>query len=138
MPRILAFDYGTKRTGIAVTDPLQLIAAPLETVPTGQVEAWLKTYTCTEEIERFVVGEPLHADGNPAQIHDKVMEFCQFLEKEYPDIPITLQDERYSSERAKQVILQSGVRKKKRRDKSLVDKVAAVLILEDYMNENVW
>ena len=138
MPRILAFDYGTKRTGIAVTDPLQLIAAPLETVPTDGVEAWLKTYTFTEEIERFVVGEPLHADGNPAQIHDKVIEFCQFLEREYPHIPITLQDERYSSERAKQVILQSGVRKKKRRDKSLVDKVAAVLILEDYMNEEVW
>ena len=138
MARILGIDYGTKRTGLATTDPLQIIATALETVPTEAVKSWLENYVRTETVERFVLGEPLHEDGNPAQIHDRVLEFRDWLEKTFPDLPVVLQDERYSSVRARSVILQSGAKRKKRRDKSLVDKVSAVLILEDYMRENVW
>ena len=138
MPRILCFDYGTKKTGIATTDPLQIIATAIGTTPTEALKDWLEIYLREEEVERFVLGEPLHPDGNPAQIHEQVLTFRDYLMKTYPTIPVTLQDERYSSARARDVILRSGVKKKKRRDKTLVDKVSAVLILEDYMQENVW
>ena len=138
MPRILCFDYGTKKTGIATTDPLQIIATAIGTTPTEALKNWLEKYLREEEVERFVLGEPLHPDGNPAQIHEQVLTFRDYLTKTYPTIPVTLQDERYSSARARDIILRSGAKKKKRRDKTLVDKVSAVLILEDYMQENVW
>lgn len=129
----MAIDYGTKRTGIAVTDPLRLIAAPLDTVTTSDLFAFLAEYLSGEAVEKIVVGEPLHADGQPAQIHHLVIGFVRKLRKLYPDIEVVLHDERFTSEDARQVILQSGARKKKRRDKSLVDKVSAVLILQDYL-----
>ncbi|MCB0579603.1 MAG: Holliday junction resolvase RuvX [Phaeodactylibacter sp.] len=133
MPRILAIDYGTKRTGLAVTDPLQIIASGLDTVATPELEEYLKQYLGQEEVETIVVGEPLYPDGNPAQIHPLVVGFVRKLKKLFPDIEVVTHDERYTSEEARQVILQSGARKKKRRDKSLVDKVSAVLILQDYL-----
>ncbi len=133
MPRILAIDYGTKRTGLAVTDPLQLIAQSLATVPTGDVFGFLKKYFDEEEVELIVVGLPLYPDGNPAQIAPLVDKFVKQLNKEFPHLPVAMQDERYSSETAKDFILKSGARRKKRRDKSLVDKVSAAIILEDYM-----
>lgn len=136
MPRILAIDYGTKRTGLAVTDPLQIIATGLDTVPTSNLLPFLEEYLQNEEVETFVLGEPLYPDGNPAQIHHLVIGLKRKLEKTYPSIPVVLQDERYTSEEAKEVIRNSGVKKKKRRDKSLVDKVSAVLILQDYMEIN--
>ncbi len=138
MSRILAIDFGLKRTGIAVTDPLKIIATGLTTVPTAEVLDFLKTYCAKEEVERFVVGLPMHPDGNPAQIAPQADAFAERLRKLFPDKEVLRQDERYTSVQAKQIILQSGAKKQKRRDKSLVDKVAAALILEQYMEENYW
>lgn len=138
MGRILAIDYGLKRTGIAVTDPLQIIASGLTTVETGTLMDFLVRYCQTETVERFVVGLPLHPDGNPAQIAPQVDAFVEKLKKQFPDTPVTRQDERYTSNEAKKIILQSGIKKQKRRDKALVDKVAAAIILEQYMLDNHW
>ncbi|MCB0549624.1 MAG: Holliday junction resolvase RuvX [Phaeodactylibacter sp.] len=133
MARILAIDYGTKRTGLAVTDPLQIIANGLDTVATSELEDYLQRYLEQEEVEAIVVGEPFYPDGNPAQIHHLVVGFVRRLKKLFPDIEVVTHDERFTSEEAKQIILQSGAKKKKRRDKGLVDKVSAVLILQDYL-----
>ncbi len=133
MPRIMAIDYGTKRTGLAVSDPFQIIASGLETVPTGEIFDYLTRYFAQEEVETIVVGEPLYPDGNPAQIAHLVVGFVRNLKKLFPQITVVMQDERYTSEEAKRVILESGASQKKRRDKSLVDKVSAVLILQEYM-----
>ncbi len=138
MGRILAIDFGLKRTGIAVTDPLKIIASGLTTVPTAEVMAFLEKYCSEEEVERFVVGLPLHPDGNPAQIAAQADLFAEQLQKKFPDQPVARQDERYTSFEAKRIILQSGAKKQKRRDKALVDKVAAALILEQYMEANFW
>lgn len=133
MSRILAIDYGTKRTGLAVSDPLQIIANPMDTIPTAGLLDFLKQYVEREEVEAIVVGEPLYPDGNPAQIHHLVVGFVRQLKKLFPGIEVVTHDERFTSEQAREVILQSGAGKKKRRDKSLVDKISAVLILQDYM-----
>jgi putative Holliday junction resolvase len=138
MSRILAIDYGLRRTGIAVTDPLKIIATALTTVPTAELMPFLTRYCQEEPVERFVVGLPLHPDGNPAQIAGAVDEFVEKLRKQFPDKPVVRQDERYTSKEAKRIILQSGVKKQKRRDKSLVDKIAAALILEQYMQDHYW
>lgn len=138
MGRILAIDFGSKRTGIAVTDPLKIIASGLTTVPTAEVMAFLEKYCSEEEVECFVVGLPLYPDGNPAQIATQVDQFAEQLRKKFPDLPVNRQDERNTSNDAKRIILQSGTKKMKRRDKSLVDKVAAALILEQYMEANFW
>lgn len=133
MARILAIDYGTKRTGIAATDPLQIIANGLDTLPTEQVLDFLKKYIATEDVERIVVGEPMHWDGNPAQIAPQVQAFVRQLRELFPNLEVSMQDERFTSEDAKKIILQSGAKKKKRQDKSLVDKISAVLILQEYL-----
>lgn len=133
LPRILAIDYGTKRTGLAVTDPLQIIANGLDTVATPDLIAFLKRYVQQEEVECIVVGEPLYPDGAPAQIHHLVVGLVRQLQKLFPAIKVVTHDERYTSEQAKQAIRDSGARKKKRRDKSLVDKISAVIILQDYL-----
>ena len=133
MARILAIDYGTKRVGVAVSDPLQIIANGLDTVATIDIFDFLKKYIAEEEVETLVIGMPMHLDGNPAQIADKVFAFIKQFEKLFPEIKVETQDERYTSVDAKKIILQSGAKKKKRRDKSLVDKVAAILILQEYM-----
>jgi putative holliday junction resolvase len=136
--RILAIDFGLKRTGIAVTDPLKIIASALTTVPTHEVFDFLKKYCATESVEAFVVGLPLYPDGNPAQIAPEADAFALRLQAAFPDKPVHRQDERYTSEQAKQVILHSGIKKQKRRDKTLVDKVAAALILEQFMQDHYW
>ncbi len=133
MARILGIDYGTKRTGLAVTDPLQLIVSGLETVPTHTLLDFIKKYCAEEVVEFFVVGEPMHLDGNPGQIMPEIKGFVRKLSKLFPDKPVILHDERFTSEEAKRIILESGTKKKKRRDKSLVDKISAVLILQDYL-----
>lgn len=139
MSRILSIDYGTKRTGIAATDPLKLSVNGLTTLPTEEVLEFLKEYLAKEEVEKIVVGEPLHATGQPGQIHHLVIGFVRKLQRVFPKIEIVLHDERFTSEDARSVILQSGARQKKRRDKSLVDKVSAVLILKDYLEtSNSW
>lgn len=136
--RILGIDYGLKRTGIAATDPLKIIASGLETVSTENVEDYLSQYLAAEEVERIVVGMPLYPDGNPAQIAPQVEAFVKKLQKLFPETEVITWDERYTSEEAKRIILQSGAKKKQRRDKALVDKISAALILEDYLRANVW
>jgi putative Holliday junction resolvase len=138
MGRIVGIDYGLKRCGIAVTDPLKIISSGLVTVPTGAVMTFLTDYVQKEDVEAFVVGLPLHPDGNPAQIANQVDAFVAALIKRFPDVPVHRQDERYTSNEARKVILNSGLKKSKRRDKSLVDKVAAALILEQYMAAHYW
>ena len=138
MSRILAIDFGLKRTGIAVTDPLRIIASGLTTVPTADVMDFLKNYCNEEDVECFVVGLPMHKDGNPAQIAPQADVFSEKLQKQFPDKPVFRYDERNTSKEAFKIILQSGIRKSKRRDKALVDKVAAALILQHYMEENHW
>jgi putative Holliday junction resolvase len=138
MGRIVGIDYGSKRSGIAVTDPLKIIASGLVTVPTHELMAFLIRYVGSEDVESFVVGLPLHLDGNPAQLADQVDGFVRKLQKQFEGKPVFRQDERNTSNDAKRIILASGVKKQKRRDKSLVDKVAAALILEQYMQANHW
>ncbi len=135
MGRIMAIDYGLIRTGIAVSAPLQIIANGLETVPTENLIDFLKAYLSEETVETIVVGEPLHLDGTPAQITPQINGFLASLRRIFPMVDIARQDERFTSVEAKRIILDSGVKKKKRRDKSLVDKVSAVLILQSYMEE---
>jgi len=133
--RILAIDYGSKKTGLAVTDPLRIIASPLDTVPSPELFEYLDRYFEDEEVAEIVIGEPFLEEGVPAQFHNRVMKFAEQLKKRYPDIPVFFQDETSSSKNAKQVLLRSGAKKGKRRDKNLVDKIAASLILEDYLIE---
>lgn len=135
MARILAIDYGTKRTGLAVTDPLQIIASGLDTVATYQLLDYLKVYMEAEEVETILIGEPLHLDGNPTKLVPEIKALARKIQKSYPDVLIEFRDERFTSEMAKEVILNSGAKKKKRRDKSLVDKVAAAIILQEYLEE---
>lgn len=138
MGRILAIDFGLKRTGIAVTDPLRIIASGLTTVPSAETLDFLQKYCAEEAVDCFVVGLPLYPDGNPAQIAPQADAFAARLRQLFPGKPVYRQDERYTSNEAKRIILESGAKKQKRRDKSLVDKVAAALILEQYMQENHW
>jgi len=129
----MSIDYGMKRVGIAVTDPLQIIANGLDTVPTSEIFDFLKTYTDNEEVSEIVVGMPLHADGNPTGLEPAINDFIRKVNKLFPAIKVVRQDERFTSSDAKKIILQSGARKKKRRDKSLVDKISAVLILQEFL-----
>jgi putative holliday junction resolvase len=129
----MAIDYGTKRTGVAVSDPLQIIANGLDTVPTGEIFEFLEKYLRQEEVETIVVGEPFHPDGNPSQIAHLVADFVKKLRNLFPGLEVITHDESFTSDEARRIIIQSGARKKKRRDKSLIDKVSAVLILQDYL-----
>ncbi|MBK6933434.1 MAG: Holliday junction resolvase RuvX [Saprospirales bacterium] len=138
MSRIVAIDFGLKRTGIAVTDPLKIIASALSTVPTASALDFLTRYCAEEEVESFVVGLPLYPDGNPAQIAAAADAFAKRLGELFPGKPVFRQDERYTSNEAKRIILASGIKKQKRRDKTLVDKIAAALILEQFMQANHW
>jgi len=135
MGRIMAIDYGKKRTGIAVSDPLQMIANGLDTVETKNLFDFLATYFSEHEVEEIVVGEPLLENGEPSQNLPRVKAFITKFEEKYPSIKVTLQDERYTSREAKRTIVGSGINRKKRRDKSLVDKIAAVIILQQYIEK---
>ena len=133
MSRIVGIDYGTKRSGIAATDILQIAVHGVDTVPTGTLWDWLEAYIKKEEVEKIVIGHPTHADGNAVSFMNQIIGLERKIKKTYPHIVVVLHDEAFSSARAKQVILASGVGQKKRKDKSLVDKVAAILILQDYL-----
>lgn len=133
MPRILAIDYGLKRTGLAATDPLQIIASPLETVPTLQLMDFLKDYVRREEVEAFVVGQPKQADNSPSEIASHVEGFVKRLQVQFPNTPIYREDERFTSIMARQAMLAGGMKKKDRQDKANVDKVSAAIILQSYM-----
>ena len=129
----MAIDYGTKRTGIAVTDPLKIIANGLDTVATVDLWSFLETYFQQETVECVVFGEAKQADGSPNKNHHLIVGMMRKIKKNYPTIQVNTFDERYTSMRAKEIILQSGAKKKKRRQKGLIDKISAVLILQDYM-----
>jgi len=136
MTRIMAIDYGTKRTGLAVSDPLQIIASGLDTIDTHKLLDFLGTYFKAEEVETIVIGEPRHADGNPTKITHLIIGLERKLKKLYPEKKVILQDEAFTSADAKKIILQSGAKKKKRREKGLIDKISAVLILQEYMERS--
>ncbi len=132
--RILSIDYGKKRTGIAVTDPAQIIANGLTTVETPKLLAFLRDYVQHEQVERFVIGLPTQPNGQPSENQQRVLAFAEKLEKMLPAIPIEFYDERFTSVLAHQTILDSGIGKKRRQtDKGLVDEISACIILQSYM-----
>ena len=133
MARILSIDYGRKRTGLAVTDPLQLIAGGLATVSTSELFDWLKGYISREDVERIVIGEPRQPNGEPSENLARVQQFVNRWRKAVPNVPIQYYDERFTSVLAHQVMLDSGIGKKARQNKGLVDEISATIILEDYM-----
>ncbi|KPM31610.1 Putative Holliday junction resolvase [Croceitalea dokdonensis DOKDO 023] len=134
MARILALDYGKVRTGIAVTDELQIIASGLTTVATSELPQFLRKYLATEDVERIVIGEPKQMDGTPSTSEALMQPFIAKLEKWYPNILVTRQDERFTSKLAFDSMLASGLGKKKRSNKALVDEISATIILQDYLN----
>ena len=133
MARILSIDYGRKRTGLAVTDPLQIIAGGLATVSTSELFEWLKGYVAREQVERIIIGEPRQPNGQPSENLLRVQQFVSQWRKSVPDIPIEYYDERYTSVLAHQAMLIGGLKKKARQDKALVDEISATIILEDYL-----
>lgn len=135
MSRILAIDYGKKRTGIAVTDPLQIICTGLPTIPTKELFQFLKNYLIQEEVEAFVIGESKNLDNTKSQVADAIEQFAKKLQNIYPDIPIHWMDERFTSKMAKQSMLMSGMKKKKRQQKEIVDEISATLILQSYLQK---
>lgn len=135
MPRILAFDYGTKRIGIAVTDPLQIIATGLDTIHPKDILEYIRRYLLAEPVEAFVFGDPKQMDGSPSDSKPHVVGFSRSLKKVYPDIPQFWVDERFTSKIAQQTIMQSGLKKQDRQNKERVDTIAATLILQYFMEQ---
>jgi len=133
MGRILGVDYGQKKCGLAVTDPLQIIVSPLKTVKTSSLASYLKIYFQEEDVNKVVFGYPTHKDGNPTYVFDLIQEFIPQLKKLNPDLEIDFQNENFTSLQAKEILIKSGLSKKQRQDKSRLDKVSAVLILQRYL-----
>ena len=133
MPRILAFDYGTKRIGVAVTDPLQIIATGLDTVHPKDIVEFLKKFLLTEPVELFVVGEPKQMDGTPSQSAQHVKGFITTLKKQFPQIPVESIDERFTSKMAAATVMQSGFKKSDRQNKERLDTISATIILQSYL-----
>lgn len=132
--RIVSIDYGKKRTGLAATDPGQIIANGLTTVRTHDLLDFLKDYVKKEPVERFVIGLPIQPNGEPSENQSRVRAFVATLQKALPDIPVEYYDERFTSVLAHQTILESGIGKKRRReDKGLVDEISACIILQNYL-----
>lgn len=134
MGRILAIDYGTKRTGLAVTDVLQIIPGGLTTVATHELLDYLSSYFSKESVETIVVGYPTNMDGTESDNMKHIRPFVQKLKKLYPDKQVVMQDERFTSVMAQRVILEAGIHKMARRNKALVDEISATIILESYLN----
>lgn len=133
MSRIVAIDYGKKRTGIAVTDPMQIIATGLTTVSTHELLAFLRKYLSEEKVERFVMGMPKQMNNEDSENAQRVKVFVGTLKKLFPDIPVELVDERFTSVLAQRTILEAGLKKKERQNKALVDEVSATIILQSYL-----
>lgn len=134
MSRILAIDYGGKRTGLAVTDPLKIIATGLETIESKQLIPWLKNYFSREEVELIIIGLPKNWDESDTHGTPLVKAAIKKIQKEFPSIPLKTVDERYTSKMAKDAMLEMGMKKKDRRDKKNVDVIAATIILQEYLN----
>mgnify|MGYP006117369897 FL=1 len=133
MSRILALDYGGKRTGVASTDPLQIIASPLITVQTEDLMDYLTEYIAKEDVSELVVGQPTRHDGSFSGIEKYILEFIEKFKKKFPAIVVHRINEMYSSKDAMQALIASGVKKKDRRDKKLLDSTAATLLLQEFL-----
>lgn len=131
--RILSIDYGKKRTGIAVTDPLQIIAGGLATVSTSELYDFLVGYIGREPVERIVIGEPRQADGSPSENFARVEQFVNRWRKSQPSVPIEFYDERFTSVLAHRAMIDGGLRKKDRQNKALVDEISATILLQDFL-----
>lgn len=133
MGRIMGIDYGRKRTGVAVTDPLQIVAGNLATVPTHTLMQFIKDYLAHEVVDRIVVGKPTQLNGQPSESMKFITPFVDRLKKQLPDMPVVMYDERFTSTIAHQAMIDGGMKKSDRRDKSRVDAIAATIILNDYL-----
>lgn len=133
MARILGIDYGIKRTGLAVTDPEQIIVNSLKTVNTQSLLLFLKSYLQEEEVEKLVFGYPTHKDGKPTYVVDEIERFKDKLKKDFPDLEFDYQNENFTSAEAMEIMIQSGLSRKQRKDKARLDKISAVLILQRYL-----
>jgi putative Holliday junction resolvase len=133
LARILCIDYGGKRTGIAVTDPLQIIATALQTVETHMLFVFLKNYLKLEEVERILIGHPLNLDDSPTHATPLVEAAIKRLNKEFPQLPIERVDERFTSKLAGRAMLEMGMKKKQRREKGQIDQIAAAIMLQEYL-----
>lgn len=133
MARIISIDYGKRRTGIAVTDPLQIIANGLATVSTSQLYRFLVDYMAKEQVERIVIGKPMQPNGKPSENLARVQQFVAQWKKTHPDVPIDYVDERFTSVLAHRAMIDGGLHKKARQDKALVDEISATIILQSYM-----
>ncbi len=133
MGRILAIDYGQKRTGLAVTDPLRITANPLLTVNTSALPGWLADYFAKEQVDGVVIGRPVQMNGGDSQSMEYIRPFMDLFRRRWPDIPLHEYDERFTSVIAHRAMIDGGMKKKQRQDKTVVDKLAACVILEDYL-----
>lgn len=133
MARILSIDYGKKRTGLAVTDPLQIIAGGLATVPTHELFQFLQDYIAREQVECIVIGEPKQPNGMPSENLERVQQFVNRWRRSVPHIPINYYDERFTSVLAHRTMIEGGLKKKDRQNKALVDEISATIILQNYM-----
>ncbi|MBO4469298.1 MAG: Holliday junction resolvase RuvX [Bacteroidales bacterium] len=134
MDRIIGIDYGSARTGLAVSDPLQIFASALETLPSAKIIDYLVKYSASERITLFVVGWPLNLNGEPAQTAPEVQAFIANLKKAFPDVPVELEDERFTSVLAHRAMIDGGMKASRRRDKKEVDKISAAIILQSYLD----
>jgi putative holliday junction resolvase len=134
MPRILAIDYGQKRTGIAVTDELQIIASGLTTIASETAIDFLKTYFKNENVETIIVGEPRQMNGEPSQSAEIINKFVEKFKKNFPEMELKRVDERFTSKMAFQTMIDGGLKKKQRQNKALVDEIAATILLQDFLN----
>ena len=134
MERILGIDFGTKRVGVAVSDPLGIFASALDTIPATKIISYLQNYITRQPVSRFVVGYPKNLDNTPAENAQYVERFVKQLEKTFPMIPVFLEDERFTSKLAFRAMIDGGLKKMQRRDKTTIDKVSAALILQGYLD----
>ena len=133
MGRILGIDYGRKRSGVAVTDPMQIVAGNLATVPTHTLLQFIKDYIARETVDRIVIGQPVQLNGEPSESMKYITPFVNRLRRELPDMPVVMYDERFTSTIAHQAMIDGGMKKSDRRDKARVDAIAATIILNDYL-----
>jgi putative Holliday junction resolvase len=137
MPRILAIDYGLKRTGIAVTDELQIIASGLTTIPSETAITFLKEYFSKENVAKVLIGEPKQMNGQPSESTPIIEKFVVQFQKNFPDMKVERADERFTSKMAFQTMIDSGLKKQQRKNKALIDEIAATIMLQDYLTRKM-
>lgn len=136
MDRIIGIDYGRKRVGVAVSDPLRIFASALDTVPAAKIIDYLKNYAQKESVSRFVVGYPVNMDNTPSEAAADVRIFLKHLAAAFPETPVSLEDERFTSVLAHRAMIEGGMKAKDRRDKNSVDRISAAIILQSYLDKN--